>query len=115
MRTKRSAEGYVLIDHRNSPGITPEFIRANNLDAPAVGAGQVFESALNVCGHCGADVILNPKRTREREWCFTCDKYICDGCGASRKLGIKCVSYNQRLDDVFDAIAHNRPLIITGQ
>jgi hypothetical protein len=98
MATKRSQEGYLLIDHRNSPGITPEFIRSNNLDAPAVGAGVTYESAIAVCGHCSADVILNPQRTRERELCRSCDKYICDGCGAQKKAGSPCVPVQQRVD-----------------
>jgi len=87
MLTKRSAEGVILIDHRNSPGISPEFMRANNLPGPAVGAGVVFESAVIVCKHCGTDVVLNPNRSREREYCQKCDGYICDSCGLMRKLG----------------------------
>lgn len=104
MKTKRSREAYLLIDHRNSPGVTPEFVRANKLDVPAVGAGVTFESAMIVCGHCAADVILNPNRTREREWCFTCDSYICDGCGAARKLGAPCRPYKKKLADAYEEI-----------
>ena len=87
MKTKRSNEAYILIDHRNSPGITPEFARANGLNGPAVPAGKIFESAMNICAHCGADVILNPNRLREREWCRKCDAYICDGCALIIKTG----------------------------
>lgn len=112
MKTKRSSEGYVLIDHRNSPGITPEFVRANNLDAPAVGAGVTYESALVVCSHCGRDVILNPNRTRDREWCYTCDGYICDGCGAAKKAGAACVTVRQKIAQAFDTIQKGRPFII---
>ena len=106
MKNKRSKEAYVMIDHRNSPGITPEFVRDNNLNAPAVGAGSVFESAMIVCTHCGADVILNPNRTREREWCFSCDGYICDGCGVARRSGIACVPMKKIIDDLYDKLHH---------
>lgn len=82
-----SNQGELLIDHRNSPGITPEFMRANNLSGPCVGAGRTFESGLKNCTHCGTDVIMNPLRVRERQWCMRCDAYICDGCGLLRKLG----------------------------
>ena len=104
MTTKRSQEAYVLIDHRNSPGITPEFIRANKLDVPAVGAGKMFESAMNVCGHCGANVILNPDRSRQREWCFYCDKYICDSCGAAKKAGAVCDPIGKKLADAYETL-----------
>lgn len=111
MKNKRSEEGVVLIDHRNSPGITPEFIRANKLDAPAVGAGQTFESALSVCHHCNADVILNPNRTRERGWCWSCDHYICDGCNAARKAGAACVPFKRKLERAYEAIMRRHRLI----
>lgn len=107
MRTKRSQEAYLLIDHRNSPGVTPEFMCANKLDVPAVGAGQVFESAMTVCGHCGANVILNPDRSRAREWCWNCDSYLCDGCGGARKAGAACVPVKKKLSDAYDALMRN--------
>lgn len=101
MRTKRSNEAYILIDHRNSPGISQEFVRANNLDIPAVSAGTQLESAMIVCGHCGTDVILNPNRSREREWCWNCDKYICDGCGVLKKLGEACSPLEKKLQVIY--------------
>lgn len=112
MKTKRSQEAYVLIDHRDSPGISPEFVRANGLDAPAVGAGQTFESAVVVCSHCGADVILNPNRTRHREWCYACDAYICDGCALAVKLGAPHTSMRQLFDDAYDALATGKEFIL---
>lgn len=104
MKTKRSREGCLLIDHRNSPGITPEFIRANNLDAPAVGSGVTYESALSVCGHCQADVILNPNRSRERGWCWSCDSYICDNCNAAKAAGAACMPFMRRLERAFERL-----------
>lgn len=104
MRTKRSDEGCVLIDHRNSPGISAEFIRANNIDAPAVGAGQIFESAVTICHGCGRDIILNPNRSRAREWCMEHDAYLCDGCGLTRKLTGSCVPLKKRLADLFNRL-----------
>jgi hypothetical protein len=105
MRTKRSNEAYVLIDHRNSPGISEEFVHANRLDAPAVGRGQVFESAIAVCHSCGGDIILNPNRTREREWCMEHDAYLCDACALRRKMTGECVPLRKKLVDLFNEIA----------
>jgi len=104
MLSKRSQEGVILIDHRNSPGISPDFVAANNLDVPAVGAGKVYESALCVCKHCGGNVILNPNRSREREYCRACDGYVCDSCGLLRKLGHPHRSLQQTIADMFEKI-----------
>lgn len=30
------------------------------------------------CAHCSRIVLLNPRRTRDRGWCFRCDNYVCD-------------------------------------
>ncbi len=106
MRTKRSDEAYVLIDHRNSPGVSQDFLAANHLlnTAPAVGAGQTYESAISVCHGCGADIILNPKRTREREWCWEHDAYLCDSCALTRRLTGSCVPLKKRLFDLFNRL-----------
>lgn len=113
MKTKRSQEGYVLIDHRNSPGISPEFIAKNKLDAPAVGAGVTFESALSVCHHCHADVILNPNRSRERGWCWACDHYICDACNAAKQAGAPCMPFKAKFARFYEKLI--RGLLPTQQ
>lgn len=104
MRTKQSDEAYVMIDHRNSPGISQEFMAANGLDGPAVGAGRVMESAMVVCGHCNTDVILNPNRSRNREWCWNCDKYICDKCALLKKLGHACSPFKAKLQEIYNRL-----------
>jgi hypothetical protein len=71
-------EGYLLIDHRNSPGVSPELVRAGGVHIPTVGAGQMFESAVLACAHCQSILILNPNRTRPRGYCRKCDAYVCD-------------------------------------
>ena len=78
MKSLKRHEGYLLIDHRNSPGVTPEFVRAAGLDVPAVGAGVTFEAATFKCPHCQDRVILNPNRTRDRHYCAKHDHYVCD-------------------------------------
>lgn len=98
---KRSNEAYILIDHRNSPGVSPEFIAQNKLDAPAVGAGKVFESAMVMCHSCGGSVILNPNRSRGREWCMQHDAYLCDRCALMRKITGICTPLKQKLDGIF--------------
>ena len=104
MFSKRSREAYVLIDHRNSPGISQEFVQANRLDVPAVGKGQTFESAMAICHCCGGDIILNPDRTREREWCMEHDAYMCDRCALTRKMTGACIPLQKKLFDVFQRL-----------
>jgi hypothetical protein len=74
-------EGEILIDHRNSRGITPEFAaqaRRDGVDIISVGAGQVFERATFLCCHCGARVVKSKTRTRPRGFCAKCDHQVCD-------------------------------------
>jgi hypothetical protein len=108
MRTKRSQEAYVLIDHRNSPGLSPEFALAHGFDPTHLGAGRVFESAIAVCSHCSADVILNPNRSRPREWCMKCDAYMCDGCAAAAKSGALHTTYQHKLETFYSDIISGR-------
>lgn len=95
MSSKRSHEGYVMVDQRAS------------------GHG-LFESASITCSHCHRVVVLNPDRTRPREYCSKCDHYICDGCGAIRKQTGECSPLNAVFDQMqakeFRTEQHNRML-----
>lgn len=102
MGSKLNNQGELLIDHRNSPGITPEWAAARGVAGPVVGGGKVYESGLKNCKHCGGDVLMHPQRTRDREWCSVCDAYICDSCGLLRKLGSPHKSLGAVLDDIFN-------------
>lgn len=79
---KTSHDGYLVVDHRASPGIPEANALRMGLDPKAVGEGKVFEASTLGCPHCGAHVVLNPLRTRERGHCMKCSRYICDGCTA---------------------------------
>lgn len=61
--------GELVIDHTNSPG-TKEVPEGTKLEVPH------FQ-----CVHCSANVIINPKRQRERHYCHKCDRYTCDSPG----------------------------------
>jgi hypothetical protein len=97
--SKRSLEGFLMIDHRNSPGLTEADVaplRAAGYEVPAVGKGQVFKTPTMRCNHCHGTVVLNPNRTRPREHCSRCGEYVCDPCKA---LGT-CVPMQQVIDHV---------------
>lgn len=99
MFSKRELEGYLLIDHRNSPGVTSadvaHLVGQTGERLPIVGAGQTFESATVTCAHCHAIVVLNPNRSRPRHWCPQCDAYVCDG---------PCEVHVQSMDQLLDAL-----------
>lgn len=103
-------EGYLLIDHRNSPGVSPECVRASGLPTVAVGAGQALESATISCAHCNTIVILNPDRTRPRGYCRKCDAYVCDNpaCNAECKPHLKTLERLQ--EQAFRAESGYNPL-----
>ena len=92
--SKRKHEGYVLIDNTYGPGVTEEFIRASGKDVPVVGEGRKYESATITCSHCHRVVILNPDRSRPRNYCRKCDHYICD----TPVCILECNPMNKQLD-----------------
>jgi hypothetical protein len=83
--SKRSLEGEVVIDHRDSPG----------LPMPGRRAGQLFKSPTITCSHCKRVVIINPDRSRSRGYCRKCDHDICDDCSLLMKLGHPCEPFER--------------------
>jgi hypothetical protein len=83
--SKRRHEGYLLIDHSNSPGIP--------------GRTGKLECSVVTCSHCQRGVMLNPDRSRPRAYCPSCDHYICDQCEAIRAQ-TGCKTFKQIMDEV---------------
>lgn len=98
---KPRREGYLLVDHTFSPGITPEQLHAAGIQGPAVGADKKGEFSTLTCCHCNTVVILNPLRTRNRNYCAKCDQYVCDNpaCNAG------CMNFDKLLDFVQESNA----------
>ena len=82
--------GLMVVDHRNSPGISEEQMRALGLHHPGFAAGSFLEVPTKKCTDCQRIVLMNPKRIRERATCKTCGGYICDECAAKQYLGEPC-------------------------
>ena len=96
VHSKRSHEGYLIVDHRAGLGNKP---------------GGVVESATITCSHCCAVVVLNPDRSRARGFCPKCDHYVCDTCEAIRVAkGGECVPFAKIMDDVCEAAVRPQPL-----
>lgn len=96
MKTLRSLEGELTIDHRNSPGVPVEILIASGLPVEA-GRGM-YESATYTCNHCQSVVVMNPQRTRERHVCKGCAHVICDGCAEEKARTLQCVTFEQKVD-----------------
>ncbi len=92
--SKRKHEGYILVDHRESPGVPVDVTGPAGKNFISVAKGQTFESATVTCAHCNVIVVLNPNRTRERGYCQKCDQYVCDNPMCSQD----CRSFNRLLD-----------------
>jgi len=97
-RSKRSDEGLLMIDHRNSPGV-PDHWMPGFKNMPA-GCGQgLFEVPTYSCSHCPQQVVLNPKRRRPRGYCIKCDSYVCDRCHGILAVTKVCKPYEKVLDE----------------
>jgi len=78
-------EGYVMVDHRASPGLPEDVARMCGYDPALCREGKMYEAASLTCAHCKVAVVKNPLRTRERANCAKCGfRYICDLCDAAR-------------------------------
>lgn len=98
MKSKKSHEGYLLIDNTFGPGVPDSIIQEaakNGKYFAHSGEGQRLESGTITCSHCHTIVILNPERIRARNYCSKCDHYICDNPGCNTG----CFTMNQRIDE----------------
>ena len=94
---QRDKEGYFLLDHSQTEGMSDELIVASGLPP---GAGQgLFEAPTYTCSHCSSVVVLNPKRNRERAFCRGCDHYICDACGVIKAQNGICRTMKQIIEE----------------
>lgn len=73
--------GWLIIDHTNSPGIpdsmAPQVAAAGGVPVPG---NTKVELDTWTCKHCHSIVLKNPDRTRPREVCRKCMAVVCDRC-----------------------------------
>lgn len=99
--SRRSNEGYLMIDHRASPGLTSEEMRqAGYTNAPNLGEGTLVEFVTITCCHCSNVFIKNPLRTRERGFCWECDDSLCDQCAVVYKVTGRHVPIKKIADEL---------------
>lgn len=96
--SQRQKEGYLMIDHRSTEGVSDALMRSVGLP-PGAGKG-LFEIPTYTCSHCETIVAINPDRRRDRAYCTGCDHLICDNCGAIRARTLKCKTMKQVVDEI---------------
>ncbi len=102
MRTQRTGEGYLQIDHRDSPGITDDEIVRLGMAIPLGHGQENLELPILKCWHCQTMLVRNPLRVRDRGYCPGCDRYLCDLCNDKRiKTGI-CRPWTQVFDEIIE-------------
>lgn len=113
--SKRSSEGVMLVNHKDSPGLDAEFLAqvakafpGQDTLPPGCGTGM-FEAPIITCVHCQAMIIVNPLRNRQRGWCRKCGHYICDKCDLLKKLGVACKPWAQVIDEIMEESIKNAP------
>jgi len=90
---ERKEGGWLMVDNRLS-------------------GGKLLEASTFTCTHCGAVVVMNPERTRERTKCFSCQHIICDNCAAIYSQTRVCDSLARKIDEQFERVVHGAPHII---
>lgn len=103
LKSLREHEGYFMLDHSQTEGISDELIIAAGLPR---GAGKgLFEAPCYTCKHCQRIVVMNPDRTRERAYCRGCDHLICDECAAVKAKTLTCRTFDQIADEILTEAA----------
>lgn len=94
MNSKKRHEGYLYIS--NGDGAPPSpWLNGRKF---AVAGRKPREESTVTCSHCQRVFLKNTDRVRERAWCWNCDHYICDSCGAVRSVA-GCKTFQAILDE----------------
>lgn len=101
MSSLKRYDGELMIDHRASPGLDQEAARAMGLEGVPIGESTYNTVPTLGCNHCGCVQIVNPNRKRERNYCRTCDHYICDVCHIVRT---EANYVHRTIEDICEAV-----------
>lgn len=80
MKSKRSLEGYLMVDNRCS-------------------GGGMIEGAVLTCVHCHAQIQIDPLRSRALIRCFNCDAYVCENGKCNRECNGSLVRVLDKLQE----------------
>lgn len=103
MFSKSELEGYLEIDHRESPGFTPEEAKAARFGHTMPVGSKRFQLKTYTCCGCQRQIIVNPERERPRNYCRSCDRYMCDDCSLTFKITGVHKPFKQIIDEYMEA------------
>jgi hypothetical protein len=107
MTSLKRFDGYLMIDHRASPGVPEDIARKTGFDPKMLAEGKLLESATITCAHCLGVVVKHPMRIRPRGYCPQCDRYLCDKCEKKRsEPGYVHAGGEQLVDALLDKAAN---------
>jgi hypothetical protein len=111
------SKGYLVIDHRASPGLPEELALRLGYDPRQVGEGKYFEADTLTCIHCKSVQVKNLFRTRERGSCPKCSfKYLCDPCTAAmRAPDYDHTPFEKLVDKLLESAERGQPLGSPGK
>lgn len=109
MASLKRHDGQLEIDCRAGDGIPPDIARIAHL--PEIRGGEDYRCATMTCDHCATVVIRNELRTRAREYCRTCDAYICDDCA---RVAARPGYVHRSFSDLRDMVRSGRFVIVGG-
>ena len=95
--TQRDKEGYLLIDHSQTQGVSDEVMMANGMP---IGSGHgKFEAPTFTCSHCEAVCIVRMPRAEAIPYCPKCSHHICNKCEKRRvAAGGECHTFKDIAD-----------------
>jgi hypothetical protein len=108
MKTKRSAEGYLLIDHSASPGLTEAEAHRGGL--PVYAGRGLYETSVVNCGHCQKGIIVHPLLMRDVPTCSKCDSYVCESCKLTAVVTGACIPFTRVVDETQERVARGLPI-----
>lgn len=107
--------GYLMVDHRASPGLSEQEAIYAGYDPKFSGEGKVYEADTMTCAHCKNVIVKNPLRTRDRPHCHQCDHYICDVCAVKAKTESVHMPFSKFLDlTITQALNGSSPTLLSN-
>lgn len=107
MPSLKRFEGYLLTDHSQGPGL--QFYSPTAAGLLQYPQETKVEQATLWCCHCSACFLPNPDRDRQREYCRTCDNYLCDCCARTAK---KPDYFHRSFHDIAEMVKSGRWTIV---
>ena len=104
MKKISDLEGYVMIDHRASPGVPAKIL--DELGLPHEAGRHLYEGPTYTCGHCQRQVIVavGAFGTREKRYvCRGCAHVLCQSCAEEKTRTGICNPFEKQVDELLTA------------